>query len=291
VVDFLAYFGGTYVATVLGIAGLLKIFDYFERERLRNWLGPYWGLLVFGVPLLAASIISTVHNRVSLTLSLGGASTLFMFAIPALLTFLLVALGLIIRAKRSTLATSVRPRVVLRSTPKACTPNDIVEMIKANGFSHPEALSKYGLSPRVTTGIPHSFEVKAVGDCDVVTDRATGLMWQKLGSVLATNHMGAKEFITNLNKGKYAGYEDWRLPTIEELTSLLQPTKNEKGTYTDTLFDADVVWCWSADGVLNSLSYWYVDFSNGLVDAINLLVKLNARAVRSMKELELRAVH
>lgn len=54
-----------------------------------------------------------------------------------------------------------------------------------------------------------------------VTDNKTGLMWAKDGNA-ACNQMDMEEalsFISKLNDSK-TGYKDWRLPTIQELSTL-----------------------------------------------------------------------
>lgn len=79
-----------------------------------------------------------------------------------------------------------------------------------------------------------------------VTDRATGLMWQKSGSLQLLDNSGAGEYINQLNKKYFGGYYDWRMPTVEELASLLARTKNER-VHIDPVFDSRQVSCWSAD--------------------------------------------
>ena len=79
-----------------------------------------------------------------------------------------------------------------------------------------------------------------------ITDRATGLVWQKGGSTRSLPRRQATSFVKKLNKEKFAGFSDWRLPTIEELASLLMSTKN-RGLYINPIFDKRQKQCWSAD--------------------------------------------
>ncbi len=60
-----------------------------------------------------------------------------------------------------------------------------------------------------------------------VTDRASGLMWQKKGSDLGYEFGDAHTYIKEINEKGYAGFRDWRLPTLEELASLLERHKYE----------------------------------------------------------------
>ncbi|MBD3307438.1 DUF1566 domain-containing protein, partial [candidate division KSB3 bacterium] len=103
---------------------------------------------------------------------------------------------------------------------------------------------------------------------DVVVDHATGLMWQQAGS----DELGYKEveqYVEALNRKQFAGYSDWRLPTIPELMSLLEPEKKHGDLYIDPVFDKKQAWCWSADrrtkGERSSESAWLVHFYRGLV--------------------------
>lgn len=56
-----------------------------------------------------------------------------------------------------------------------------------------------------------------------VTDTLTGLIWTKNANIAgkAMTHIDALEYIKELNSKKMLGYNDWRLPTIEELGSLI----------------------------------------------------------------------
>src|SRR5512138_1566128 len=58
----------------------------------------------------------------------------------------------------------------------------------------------------------------------LVRDNMTGLLWPANGSLTQETFSwtGAFEYIAVLNKEKFCGYRDWRLPTREELLSLVE---------------------------------------------------------------------
>lgn len=96
-----------------------------------------------------------------------------------------------------------------------------------------------------------------------VSDFATGLMWQQGGSDKAMNLPDTRRYVEQLNRERWAGYSNWRLPTINELCSLLKPKKPFK-LYTDPIF-YDKQWsCLSAD-LRSSGTAWGVGFDCGYV--------------------------
>ncbi len=106
-------------------------------------------------------------------------------------------------------------------------------------------------------------EYKDNGD-GTVTDHATGLMWQQSGSDDYLFYKDAQEYVNALNSNTFAGYSDWRMPTIDELVSLLEPEKQENELYINPIFDKKQMWCWSSDRRLSG-GAWDVLFDGGLV--------------------------
>ncbi len=118
---------------------------------------------------------------------------------------------------------------------------------------------------------------------EVVVDDATGLMWQTSGANDPLDYWEAQEYIKKLNHTQFAGYDDWRLPTIPELMSLLESEQQAQGLYLNPMFDTppEKYWCWSADRVADSSeSAWFAGFTYGDVYWLSVKERSYVRAVR-----------
>lgn len=160
--------------------------------------------------------------------------------------------------------------VNLRSQPKQLSDNDIKSI-----------LTKYHFFDR-TKNPKGDFANEFVDNGDgTVTDRSTGLMWQKDGSIDGMKWQDAKKYVNKLNTEKYAGLSDWRLPTIEELVSLMKPMKSEGRLYIDSVFSDKQDVCWSSD-TFGSDTAWYVSFKAGMIRHIYHFFYY-VRAVRTLR--------
>jgi len=139
----------------------------------------------------------------------------------------------------------------LRSEPGTLSEEDIKDMLAKFDFFD-RSRNRYG-----------NFENVFVERGDgTVTDRATGLMWQQSGSDNYMSYEKCRNYIGELSRKRFAGYTDWRLPTIEELASLIENEEMNGDLYTAPMFDEKQRWCWSADK-RESEGAWAVSFSSG----------------------------
>jgi hypothetical protein len=122
----------------------------------------------------------------------------------------------------------------------------------------------------------------------VVVDNATGLMWHQSGSDDYVDWDEAKEWVEDLNSEEgYAGYQDWRLPTVDEAVSLLESSQINGDLYIDPVFSKNQRWTWTGDKSEyedGSEAACCVDFDDGSVNWYYILNCLfYVRPVRSVE--------
>ena len=103
-----------------------------------------------------------------------------------------------------------------------------------------------------------TFTVSTAGSDEIVTDAATGLIWQKTYATDKTWNE-ALEYCNNL---VYAGFNDWRLPNTNELTSLLNyNTYNPASNFPD--MPSKEFWSSSTGNDYDAGGAWGIDFYSG----------------------------
>lgn len=110
-----------------------------------------------------------------------------------------------------------------------------------------------------------------------VTDHCTGLMWQqatadinKDGQIVESDdRITWAEALRYCDALEFAGHDDWRLPNVRELQSLVDYGRS--GPAIDPVFSVESEWYWSSTTVLVLISVflpgiddaWYVGFNLG----------------------------
>ena len=109
----------------------------------------------------------------------------------------------------------------------------------------------------------------------IVQDTRTNLMWKQKPEGEYKWGAAMKKFGSNVS---FAGYNDWRMPTIDELKTLL----SEKDSKELKVFFGWSETFWSSSPVAdNSSNAWHVNFSNG--HYYNWYSKSNAYQVRLVR--------
>ncbi|MBU0962099.1 MAG: DUF1566 domain-containing protein [Proteobacteria bacterium] len=99
------------------------------------------------------------------------------------------------------------------------------------------------------------------GDGLTVVDQKTGLMWQRAGLDI-TSVRSMQRNIEKLNKEGFAAHHDWRMPTMEEAMSLMEPEVNSKGTHLQLCFSKEQPFIFVA-AQRKPGGYWFVDYKQG----------------------------
>ncbi|MDW7773484.1 MAG: DUF1566 domain-containing protein [Desulfobulbaceae bacterium] len=94
-----------------------------------------------------------------------------------------------------------------------------------------------------------------------VSDRATGLMWQREGFDIMSYRMLCRE-MELLNRNGFAGFTDWRIPSLAEAMSLMSPAVNMKGQHIHACFSSQQPFIF-AHATRNPGGNWFVDYNHG----------------------------
>ena len=104
-------------------------------------------------------------------------------------------------------------------------------------------------------------EFVAAGESSILIDQKTSLMWQRSGLDIGSSRT-IQRGIVELNEHGFAGFCDWRLPTMEEAMSLMEPQKNQKGVYLSPVFSKEQPFIFVA-AQRKPGGYWFVDYKQG----------------------------
>ena len=115
----------------------------------------------------------------------------------------------------------------------------------------------------------------------VVVDKLTHLAWQQSGSASPVQWKQAKHYIDALNRQKVGGHENWRLPTINELLSLLNPPPPGEDFCFQSQFSSVQKWIWSGD-TRSLRASWLVNLEMGFVMSSDVTDCFYVRAVRPL---------
>ncbi len=127
----------------------------------------------------------------------------------------------------------------------------------------------------------NDYEPKSINGDSFVIDHATGLMWHQSGSKKCLNWENSKVWVRNLNIRGYAGYNDWRLPTMEEAASLLESKQMNGDLFIDPVFDKKQIWIWTGDSYVTG-GAWLVHYGCGCV----FWRRIGSRYVRPVRTLK-----
>lgn len=169
------------------------------------------------------------------------------------------------------------PLVKLRSTYKDLT----VSNVQSVSTIYIRSKHDWGCYAYSTTN--HNYESKSTNGNNLVIDHVTGLMWHPSGSDNYMEWNKTKQWLKDLNSGGYAGYHDWRLPSLAEAVSLLESSRKNETLYIDTVFINKQKRIWTGNKLTGSESAWLVDFQVGTIRWLHIDEKCYVRPVRPRK--------
>jgi hypothetical protein len=118
------------------------------------------------------------------------------------------------------------PRPLLRSEPRTVTDSELPALLRKWNFFEREK--------HWTGEFPNDF----VDQNLTVFDRTTGLSWTKAADSDFEDVIGVRLRVRERNRQRYAGCDDWRLPTLEEAASLLACARRKDRFHLHPLFPA-----------------------------------------------------
>ena len=112
-----------------------------------------------------------------------------------------------------------------------------------------------------------------------VTDEATGLMWQQK----SPPPLNWEDSIKYCSKMTLVGYTDWRMPTIQELKSIVDYNRFNPAINTTYFPNTALSFYWSSTvGANYTFVAWGVFFDYGFVYYDNKIYNYFVRAVRTI---------
>ena len=174
-------------------------------------------------------------------------------------------------------------RYGLRNMPRVdLSETDVSIMLRRYSFYSTDQFFHEWANP-YGKGVAHRYE--PMHDGKVIMDHATGLMWQKSGTKQDISYRKAHEYISRLNRGfwgwrKFAGYSDWRLPTLEEAMSLME-VKATQGMHISPVFDLEQRYIFTSDEYYVDGRIWLVFYNVGFCALKSSHSFMKVRAVRS----------
>jgi len=146
----------------------------------------------------------------------------------------------------------------LRAFPQTISVSQATELIRRAGFYERR------LNPQQQ--VTQTYRRKLIAHDVVILDDTHNLIWAT-EALLTASHQNVAEVLTTFN---YAGSHDWRLPTLAELLSLLQPA-DEDGHYCHPFFQhLPTQGTISADLATDDdpARVWFIDFAQGTMTTV-----------------------
>ncbi len=117
----------------------------------------------------------------------------------------------------------------------------------------------------------------------VAFEKNAGLYWQRRGSGFTLDWQQAKDYVAYLNDINWQGRNCWRLPTLEEVFTILNPPLHDVSCSSWPLFDHTIHWLWTSDHCTKKQA-WMVDVVENFFDRLDRDGVASVCAVSSNEE-------
>jgi serine/threonine-protein kinase len=184
------------------------------------------------------------------------------------------------QAKTDGICNWLESNAPLHDTPAKGKPLNVRK--KAVKISPRQARSLFGTDPLWRPEKYHAGDFQS-GASGVILDKTTRLAWQKSGSEYPLTWPQAKAYIQDLNREQFGGRGNWRLPTVNELMSLVTRTPHGGDYCADPVFDPYPKRLWSCDR-RSFIAAWYVNLEMGYVAWHDFNGYFYTKAVRSIEQ-------
>jgi len=166
--------------------------------------------------------------------------------------------------------------VKLRSESAELSLDELMQMVKDKGLACP--------GDGIKGKLKHSYEPGELRGVKVVNDHATGLTWMQAVHEERMDWKEAEAYVAKANEEQLAGISDWRMPTVEELLSLMESQK-KNDYFIASVFHEELLAPWTSDVVKDAFAgAWFVDFVEGkAVDGNRAAGLGHVRLVRTME--------
>ncbi len=123
-----------------------------------------------------------------------------------------------------------------------------------------------------------------------VTDTRTGLIWKQCAEGLSGGSCGAGSALTfswfdalsHAESSTFAGHNDWRLPNVKELSSLIEDCAFSPAINTNLFPNTPNAAFWSGSPASDAFGPYYVVFFDGIVETEWFESEFRVRLVREV---------
>lgn len=123
----------------------------------------------------------------------------------------------------------------------------------------------------------------SMAETTILSDPATNLMWEdtKHAEDGQVTYLEANSYCKALKLG---GHDDWRVPTLKELLSIVDYKRHEPATLKEfKRVDQDKLYWSTTEYAGKSTEFWGVVFENGETDSASAIYSRRVRCVRAVK--------